>query len=103
MNPFTTDHPLNPESSRSDRVERPWLSCLCKTLSLALILTPFILERLYEYAISDIGPEPNPFPEPWRALFWGCAIAFVLGFFCVLPVVSVYQAISWRWRKQNAA
>ena len=69
---------------------------------LALILTPFILYRLYLYAISDIGAEPNPFPQPWWALLWGSAIAFVLSLFAALPVVFLFRLFVQRWRRRYA-
>ena len=78
MNPFTTDHPLAPKSSWLDAREHPRLSFLCSTVLLALIFAPFILVRLYYYAISDIGAEPTPFPDPWWALLCGGIIAFLL-------------------------
>ena len=68
------------------------LSFVCSSVVLALMLAPLVLYRLYLYAISDIGAEPNPFPEPWWALFWGSVIAFVLSMFVAVPVVSLFRA-----------
>ena len=58
MSPFTTEHPLAPKSSWLDAREHPRLSFLCSTVLLALVLAPFILVRLYYYAISDLW-RPN--------------------------------------------
>lgn len=100
MNPFTTDHPLSPKTSWFDTREHPTLSFVCSTFVLALILTPFVLYRLYLYAISDIGAEPNPFPQPWWALFWGGLIAFVLSTVAAFPVLLLFRLFSRRWRKR---
>lgn len=99
MNPFTTDHPLASKTSWFDKREHSALSFVCGVFVLALILMPFVLYRLYLYAISDIGAEPNPFPQPWWALFWGCVIAFVLSAVCALPVAFVYRLFARRLRK----
>ncbi len=103
MNPFTTDHPLAAQTSWSDAREYQVRSVIFRTVALAVILTPLVLQRLYDYAVSDIGAEPNPFPQPWWALFWGCLIAFVLSVVGAFPVVVASRLISRRWRKWYAA
>jgi hypothetical protein len=102
MNPFTTDHPLAPKSSWLDAREHPRRSFLCTTVLLALIFAPFILVRLYQYAVSDIGAEPNPFPDPWRALFWGGTIAFLIGLFTAIPFVCLCRLLMRRRRRHPA-
>jgi len=103
MNPFTTDHPLASEPSRFDTQKHLTLSFICSTVVLALILTPLVLVRLYNWAISDIGAEPNPFPQPWWALFWGSVIAFAFSVACALPVVLVYRLLARRLRRRHNA
>jgi len=102
MNPFTTDHPLASKTSWFDAREHPALSFVCSMFVLALILTPFVLYRLYLSAVSDIGAEPNPFPEPWRALFLGTAIAFLLSLLVALPVVLLFRLVVQRWTRRYA-
>lgn len=102
MNPFTTDHPLAAKSSWFDTREHPVLSFVCSALVLGLILTPVVLVRLYYGAISDIGAEPNPFPQPWWALFWGVLIAFVLSLFVALPAVLLLRLLLRRGRRRYA-
>jgi hypothetical protein len=102
MNPFTTDHPLaSSKPSWFDSREHPRLSFISNTAVLGLILTPFVLYRLYIYTVSDIGAEPNPFPEPWRALFAGTLIAFAFSVLCAIPVVSLYRFISRKRRMRK--
>jgi hypothetical protein len=101
MNPSTTDHPLASRSSWFDTREHPRLSFLCSTLLVALALAPFVLVRLYYYAISDIGAEPNPFLQPWWALFWGSVIAFFFGVCAAIPVVWVGRLLLRAWRRQH--
>jgi len=103
MNPFTTDHPLASKSSWFDAQEHPRVSFVCSTFVFALILAPLVLQRLYDCAISDIGAEPNPFPHPWWALFWGSVVAFVLSVICALPVVLVYRLVARIWRRRHVA
>lgn len=98
MNPFTTDHPLASKSSWFDAHEHPTLSFLCSTLVLALVLAPLVLVSLYYYSVSDIGAEPNPFPQPWWALFWGSVMAFVLSLACAFPIVSLRRLFTRRRR-----
>jgi hypothetical protein len=102
MNPFTTDHPLDTQTSWFDTKQHPLLSFVCSTFGLALILTPLVLVRLYYYAISDIGAEPNPFPEPWWGLFMGSVVAFVLSVICAFPFVLVFRLFARRWRRREA-
>ena len=71
MNIFTTEHPMASQSSWFDTKEHPRLSFICRTFVLAMILAPFVFVRLYYYAISDIGAEPKPFPQPWWCFFMG--------------------------------
>ena len=99
MNPFSTDHPLAAQSSWFDAREHPVLSFVCSSVVLALVLTPLVLYRLYLYAISDIGAEPNPFPQPLWSLFWGSVIAFVLCLFVTVPVVFLFRLFI-RWRRR---
>jgi hypothetical protein len=110
MNPFTTDHPLVSKASRFGAKERPMLHFLHRTLALTLIFTPFVLVRLYYYAISDIGAEPNPFPKPWWALFWGSVIAFMLSLVVAVPIMFFISLVFGRivaticrlaWRYSN--
>lgn len=90
MNPFTTEHALA-SASWFGAQKHPRLSFFCRSLVLALIFTPFVLVRLYYYTISDIGAEPNPFPQPWWAVFWGSVIAFMVSL-----VVAVLIMFLWR-------
>jgi hypothetical protein len=93
VNPFTTDHPLTANSSSSKKKEHPVLSFVCRALILGLILTPFVLQRLYDYAVSDIGAEPNPFPQPFWALCCAGMIALVLSFVLAVPIVFLHRRI----------
>lgn len=101
MNPFTTDHPLAAKSSWFDTHEHPVLSFVCSTLLLTFIFTPIVLVRLYYWAITDIGTEPNPFPQPWWALFWGMVVAFVLSLFGAVPAVLLLRLLSRAWRRRH--
>ena len=100
MNIFTTDHPLASQSSWFDTKKHPSLSFACGTFVLALFLTPLVLVCLYYYAISDIGAEPTPFPEPWWALFIGSVLAFALSLVCAFSVVLVYRLSARGWRRR---
>ena len=95
MNPFTTEHPLASVSWFGGR-KHPTLSFFCRSIVLALIFTPFVLVRLYYYAISDIGVEPNPFPQPWWAVFWGSVIAFVLGLVFAVSIMFLWRLFARR-------
>jgi hypothetical protein len=99
MNVFTTDHPLASGSSWFDTKEHPRLSFVCSAVLWAMILTPFVVVRLYNYAISDIGAEPNPFPEPFWALVVGSVLAFTISLVCVSPFLWVYRTIVSRRSK----
>jgi hypothetical protein len=63
MNVFTTGYPLTSQPSWFDACAHPFLSFVSNAFVSALILTPLVLVRLYHYAISDIGAEPNLFPD----------------------------------------
>ncbi len=101
MNPFTTDHPLATQSSCFDSREHPRLSLICSTVLVALVIAPFVLVRLHYYVVSDIGAEPNPFPEPWWALFWGSVIAFLFGVCGAIPIVWVYRLLLRAFRRHQ--
>ncbi len=85
------------------REEHPRASFVLSTFCFALILTPFVLVRLYKYAISDIGAEPNPFPAPGWALFVGCAVAFTLSVICAFPFVLAFRLVVRAWSRRNPA
>jgi len=103
MNIFATDHPLVSQSpSWFDAKAHPRLSFILSASVLSLCLVPFILVQLYRYAISDIGAEPNPFPQPCLALLVGGVLAFVVGLFCSVPVVLAYR-LTVRWWKRQCA
>jgi hypothetical protein len=103
MNVFAADHPLVSQSpSWFDVKAHPRLSFVCATAVLAFVLAPFVLVRLYYYAISDIGAEPNPFPQPWLAMAVGCVVAFAVSVVPAAPVVLLYRLTSRRWRQLNA-
>ena len=89
MNPFTTDHPLAPQTSWFDRKEHPRLSFVCTTFLLSFILTPFWLICFYNWANSDVGSEPDPFPAPWWVFFG--LLAFASSVFCALPIVAIVR------------
>ena len=99
MNIFTTDHPSASQASRLETEEHPWISFACSTCVLALISTPWVLIRLYYWSISNIGAEPNPFPEPWLALAVGGAAAFAVSFLCACPVVFAARLFARHWRR----
>ena len=52
-------------------------------------------------AVPFLGAEPNPFPQPWWALFWGSIVAFVLSVVCALPVVLVYRFVGRIWKRRH--
>ncbi len=93
MNIFATDHPMDFEASWFDAKEFPRLSIVLKALVVTLILMPFVLVGLYQWVMSDIGP--NSF-EPLRALTWGLIAAFVLSLPCACTAVFAYQFIARR-------
>ena len=103
MNVFATDHPLVSQSpSWFDVRAHPRLSFVCSSSWLALLLAPLVLARLYYYAISDTGAEPNPFPQPWWALFFGSVLAFALSYLFTCPAVLVYRFAVRKWSRQYA-
>lgn len=82
---------------------------------MALVVTPLILVGVYFYAVSDIGAEPNPFPDPWLDLAVGTAVSFVIALICASLVTTLKASaacaswtagIGWRdpqndlWRRQ---
>jgi hypothetical protein len=91
MNLFTTDHPLTSQPSWFDVKAHPVLSAVCKIMVIAMALTPLILLGLYNYAISDIGAEPEPFPDPWLSLTIGSLVSFIIGLICASTIVAVYR------------
>ena len=88
MHIFTTDHPL---SSRETQMPSAAVAAI-----VALALTPFVLVRLYEFAIRHIGAEAVPFPQPWLALGVGSVVAFSASFVCALPVVCLFRRFTQR-------
>src|SRR4051794_23485238 len=99
MNIFTTDHPLTLQPSWFDRKEYPKLSFVCSVFLSTLVLTPLILVGLYYYAMSDIGAEPDPFPDPWLEFVVGSVLSFVVGFVCSFFVVTAHRLLAhWRLR-----
>ena len=60
----------------------------------AMILTPFVLGQLYEFAIRDIGAEAVPFPDRWLALGVGSAVSFVASFVCAFLAVLVCRRVA---------
>ena len=104
MNIFTTDHPLNSASSWFDSKEYPRLSFVCCGFVLALLLTPLVLVQLYYYAISDIGAEPTPFPDPWLAFAVGSVLAFAISMsFASLAVLGFRVFARIRHRRHHQA
>ena len=100
MNLFATDDPMNCEASWFDANEYPRLSIVLKVFVLTVISMPFVLLGLYQWIMSDIGP--NTF-DPLRALTCGLIAAFVLSLPCACAAVFVYQFISRRSQgKTNA-
>lgn len=103
MNIFTTEHPLTSQPSWFDTKEHPFLSFVCSVFVLALVFTPLILFGLYSYAISDIGAEPNPFPDPWLALAVGSIYSFTISLVGASLVVLAYRMLARSWRSRHAA
>lgn len=98
MDVFTTDHPMTSQPSLFDAKTHPVLSAVCRVIRLAIGLTPLILISLYFYAVSDIGAEPNPFPEPWLTLMIGSIISFIIGLACASTIVSAHCWFTRLWR-----
>ena len=103
MNVFTTDHALASHPSWFDPEPHPFLYLVSSAFALALLLTPLILWRLYCCATSDIGAEPNPFPNPWLCLAWGTAFAIVLSMLCAMPAVLLFLLLARSLHKRQAA
>ena len=61
---------------------------------MALIFTPLILVGLYFYFTSDIGAEPNPFPDPWLDLAVGTVLSFVIGLACASLILLTYRLLA---------
>ena len=101
MDIFTTDHPMTSQPSLFDAKEHPVLSAVCRVIVLALGLTPLILIGLYFYAISDIGAEPEPFPEPGPALIIGSIISFIIGLACAAAIVTAHYWLTRLWRNRK--
>lgn len=78
----------------------PMVQSVVVTAFVALVLTPFVLVRLYEFAIQDIGAESVPFPQPWLALGIGSALAFVASFIGALPVVLLCRWAARRFAQR---
>jgi hypothetical protein len=70
---------------------------------MGLVLTPVVLWRLYDYAMSDIGAEPNPFPYPWWSFIAGTGFAFMLRVVSAFPVVLMYRLLARGWKKRHVA
>ena len=93
MNIFETEHPMDSQSSWFDRRKHPKLSFVCSTFLLAAVIAPVILVCLYFWAISDIGAEPNPFPEPLRAFTISVIFAFIVSFVLAALLVLIYRLV----------
>ncbi len=70
---------------------------------MALMVTPLILVGLYFYAVSDIGAEPNPFPDPWLDLAVGTALSFVIAIICASLVALMYRLLARAWSRNRLA
>jgi hypothetical protein len=101
MNIFTTDHPLTLQASWFDTRKHPLLSFVWHVSVMALIFTPLILVGLYFYFTSDIGAEPNPFPDPWLDLAVGTALSFVIGLACASLVALTYRLLARAWSRNR--
>ena len=101
LNIFTTEHPIDSVPSWFYTKENPLLSFVCSVLVLALMLTPLVLVGLIHYAFSDIGAEPNPFPDPVLALLVGSVLAFALSLVFAIPAVLAYRLLTQTWRRPH--
>ena len=101
MDVFTTDHPLTSQPSWFGTKEHPVLSAVCSGTVLALCFTPPILAGLYFYFISDIGAEPNPFPDPWFDLAVGSALSFIIAVLIAAALVTAYRLMARIWIKRD--
>jgi hypothetical protein len=91
---------MNCEASWFDANAYPRLSFLLNVFVVTLMFIPFVLVRLYYWAISDIGAEPNPFPAP----LLGLSAAFALSLPCACSAVLAYRFIARYWKdKRNTA
>jgi hypothetical protein len=68
---------------------------------MALIFTPLVLVGLYFYFTSDIGAEPNPFPDPWLDLAVGTALSFVIALICASLVALTYRLLARAWSRNR--
>ena len=73
---------------------RPLLRSVAISSLVAVILTPFVLVGLYEFAIREIGAEAVPFPDPWLALGVGSAVSFAASFLCAFIGVLVCRRVA---------
>jgi hypothetical protein len=94
MNIFTTDHPLTLQPSWFDTREYPVLSFVCSVFVSTLILTPLVLIGLYYYALSDIGAEGDPFPDPWLDFVVGSILSFAISLICSFFVVFAHRLMA---------
>ena len=94
MNVFTTDHPLVSQTSWFDTKAHPVLSLVCNAFTFAVVLTPFVLVGLCCCAMSDMGGEPEPFPELWMALVLGSVLAFGISLVGAVPIVLAYRLLA---------
>lgn len=93
MNVFEAEHPLVSHPSRPGKKTRPILTFVCSSVLLAVFFTPFVFVHLYNLAISDIGAEPTPFPEPVRAFIIGVLFAFAISFIAAVPLVLIFRLL----------
>jgi hypothetical protein len=90
VNIFTTDHPM---SSRESQIH-PLLRSAAIASLVAVVLTPFSLVQLYEFAMRNIGAEPLPFPDRWLAFGVASAVSFAASFACAFIVVLVCRRVA---------
>ena len=101
MDLFTTDNPLTSQPSWFDAKAHPLLSAVCSTAFLALCFTPAILVGLYCYFISDIGAEPNPFPDPWFDLAAGAGLSFIFAILFASVMVMAHRLLARIWTSRG--
>ena len=102
MNVFTTDHPLTLQPSWFDARAYPVRSFVCRVLFLTLISAPLILAGLYYYDRSEIGAEPDPFPDPYMEFIVGSVLSIALGFIFSFLVVLAQRLLARSWRSRYA-